>query len=56
MARSRPFKRDRYSFLSVTGTSDQEGTLIRRFKDQCKQSGVSVKDAVIELIARFLDG
>ena len=56
MARSRPFQRGRYSFLSVTGTSDQDGTLIHRFKDRCKQSGVSVKDALFELIARFLDG
>ena len=56
MARSKPFQRGCYSFLSVTGTSAQEGTLIRRFKDRCRQSGITVKDAVLELIARFLDG
>ena len=47
MTRSRPFKRGRYSFPSVKGTSDPEGSLICPFKARCKTSGVSVKDAVI---------
>lgn len=56
MTRSKPFKRDCYMFLSLMDTSYQKDNLIHRFKDRCKQIGVSVNNTVIKLIASFFDG
>ena len=55
MKRARPFGRERYSYLSITATSNQEGSLVKRFRERCKREGLSVKVALLQLVARFLN-